>query len=433
MMQRDVVMRVGIQAAGLALASLAVLAVSVSRAAGDTGAGADDPALTAFTAVCEHGIAQCSCEECRYEIGLVKVAADLLEGSDAGPGLIDVVEAGHKPIELVLDVTGEIQLNAVTEVHVSPRIPGVVREVMVDIGTAVEQGDVLFTIESTELGRAIGEYRKNLAMADISRRNYLREKALFEQSIGSEVDMLDAQMKLEQYQADLEAAEHELHVMGLSESDVEALRTGNHAAQTGRLPYRAPRAGRVIQKHITVGELAEPGEDVMLLADLSTVWAWLDIYEQDLGALQQSARRGDLPVAVYTGAYPDREFTGRLDLVGATMDEQTRTVKSRAILDNPGELLRPGMFCRARIGLRESDTALQIPRDALLSDEGQTFVFKRLREDYYIRQPVKAGREFAGTVEVCAGLTAGDWVVSRGAFLLKSDILREKMGAGCAD
>ena len=76
---------------------------------------------------------------------------------------------------------------------------------------------------------------------------------------------------------------------------------------------------------------------------------------------------------------------------------------------------------------------LGIPPQALLEDEGANFVFKHWQDDYYVRRAVKVGRVFEELVEVLEGIEPGDTIVTEGAFLLKSDILREKMGAGCAD
>ena len=119
--------------------------------------------------------------------------------------------------------------------------------------------------------------------------------------------------------------------------------------------------------------------------------------------------------------------------MGATMEERTRTVKVRATVENADRLLRPGMFCEIRMGIGAGKEALVIPKVALLSDEGRDFVFTHWKEDYYVRRPVKKGRELPNRVEIIEGLEPGDRIVAEGAFLLKSDILREKMGAGCAD
>ncbi len=396
-------------------------------------AHAEVSAENLFTVQCEHEIPQYTCDECRYEKGMVKVADDLIRHPGASTGLVEIVEAKQRQAEAILDVTGEIQLNATRKVQVSPRISGVVREVRVDIGAAVKKGDVLFEIESAELGRAIGDYKKGFAMTALSKTNLDREEKLFAQKVGSEVDLIEVRILYEQYRADMESAEHQLHVMGLDEDDVKAIHSDRHVGTIGRLPYRAPMDGRIVEKHLTLGEMAEPGRDVMLVADLSSVWVWLDIYEQDLGAVLARFKTGEATVAVTTRAYPGKEFPGRIDVIGSAMNEKTRTVKARAVLDNPDEMLKPGMFCHARIALSDGEETLAVPKEALLTDEGQSFVFRHAREQYYVRQSVKTGRRFTRFVEILDGLAEGDRLVGRGAFMLKSDVLREKMGAGCAD
>jgi cobalt-zinc-cadmium efflux system membrane fusion protein len=138
-------------------------------------------------------------------------------------------------------------------------------------------------------------------------------------------------------------------------------------------------------------------------------------------------------VNVLVRAFPEQPFEGKIDYVGATMEERTRTVKVRATVENTDRLLRPGMFSEIRMGVGIREEALAIPEGALLSDEGRDFVFRHWKEEYYVRRPVKRGREFPDRVEITGGLEPGDRIVTDGAFLLKSDILREKMGAGCAD
>jgi cobalt-zinc-cadmium efflux system membrane fusion protein len=159
------------------------------------------------------------------------------------------------------------------------------------------------------------------------------------------------------------------------------------------------------------------------------------VHSRDLGKLLAAEKHGSVAVEIVVDAFPGRQFKGVLDYVGATMSEQTRTVKVRATIDNSGLELRPGMFCKATIslGVGQAEDVLAVPRSALFSDEGKFFVFKHWKEDFYVRQDVNRGREFSGMVEIIDGLQGGETVVAEGAFLLKSDVLRAKMGAGCAD
>ena len=171
----------------------------------------------------------------------------------------------------------------------------------------------------------------------------------------------------------------------------------------------------------------------MLLANLDSLWAWIDVYEQDLAQLGRAAAKQAVPVDVRVRAFPDRSFQGVIDYIGATMDEKTRTVKVRANVNNPDRLLRPGMFCRGAIAIGDGEQVLTVSKTAVLSDEGKDFVFQHWKDDYFVQRIVHVGRTFPDYVEILEGVEPGDSVITEGAFLLKSDVLREKMGAGCAD
>ena len=386
-----------------------------------------------LAARCEHEVQTYQCAECRYEVGVVKVAEALTK---APPGkkdpLIRTVEVSMGEIAATVDLTGDVQLNKNTAAHISPRISGIIQAVKADIGADVKKGDVLFEIDSVALGQAVSAHGKSRAMAALAKRSFEREKALFERKVASERAMIEAQMTYEEHQAELAAAEQTLRVLGVAPEAITTPQGASARSRIGRLAVRAPFDGTIIEKHATIGELAEPGRDVFLLADLGSVWVWANVYGHDLGPLLDRRRRGPIPVSISVHAHPDRVFKGMLDYIGATMDESTRTVKVRVSADNTERLLRPGMFCEIRVPLADGEQALLIPKAALLSDEGRDFVFRQLKADYYVRRAVKKGRETDGHVEILEGLKPGEVIVTGGAFLLKSDVLRAKMGAGCA-
>jgi cobalt-zinc-cadmium efflux system membrane fusion protein len=384
---------------------------------------------------CEHGIPTYECDECRYEVGVVKVAPSVLKiPAKPDHGLIGTGVVELRTVASGLNVTGEISLNENAAVHISPRVPGIIESVPVDIGGRVRQGDVLLRIVSAELGRTLADYERSRAQTELARQNFERERGLFEQKIASEQDMITARMAFEEYKTELQAAERALRVLGLTDAELRDLGDGATISPgIGSLSIRAPQDGVVIQKHAVVGELVEPGHDVMLLADLGTVWVWADVYERDLPLLLDASAAGAPPARVRVRAFPDETFEAVVDYVGATMEERTRTIKVRATVQNHEGRLRPGMFCEVRIAIGGGQERLVVPRAALLSDEGRDFVFTHWKEDYYLQRAVRKGDEFDDQVEILAGLEPGQTIVTEGAFLLKSDVLREKMGAGCAD
>ncbi len=132
-------------------------------------------------------------------------------------------------------------------------------------------------------------------------------------------------------------------------------------------------------------------------------------------------------------AYPGEEIPGNVDFISPAMSRGSRTVRLRVAVPNRAGRLLAGMFARVKIFLPAGELALVVPRQAVLEDEGRSFVFVPLSDDYFVRRPVQLGRAFAGLVELRQGPPKGSAVVTEGAFLMKSDVLRSKMGAGCAD
>lgn len=393
-------------------------------------ASVDERAL----APCEHAVPIYRCDECRYEAGLVKLADGIVKQGD-GRGLVRTGIVERTRVSAYLPLTGEVSLNESATAHISPRIAGIIDGVAADVGMRVNAGEALLTLSSVELGRALADYERNRALAELSEKVLRRESRLREQSVGSEQDVIDAQMAFEQHRAELRASEQTLHVLGLTEEDLAALQDPPHGAGAGRLQVRAPFAGTIIDRHAVAGELAEPGSDVFVLSDLSTLWVWADVHSRDLADVLAAEACGPVAAEVAVAAFPDCRFEGTLDYIGATMNEETRTVKVRATVKNADGRLRPGMFCDVTLALGgdREDNALAVPSTAVFTDDGASFVFTHWKEGIFARRDVRTGRPFMGMVEILDGLQAGDVIASEGGFLLKSDILREKMGAGCAD
>lgn len=406
----------------------------------EDGCGATSPVAAASSievralVKCEHEIPIYQCDECRYEAGVVKLDSSLMKQRDGG-GLVQTQSVVRAKVAEVLATTGEVALNENATVHISPRISGIIETVSTDIGKRVKAGDPLLTLASVELGKALSDYERNRTLSDLSEKVFARETRLKEQKVGSEQDMINAQMAFEQHRTDLKASAQMLHVLGFTDEDLAKMRDLAQGVGKGVLTVRAPAAGTIIEKHAVAGEVAEPGKDLMLLTDLTSVWVWANVHSGDLAPLLAAEKRGAVAVEIKVASFPDQPFKGVLDYVGATMNEQTRTVRVRATIENADLLLRPGMFCDAAfsLGTDKAEEVLAVPRGAVFEDEGVSFVFKHWKDDFFARQDIRKGREFFGLVEILEGLQAGETVVTDGGFLLKSDVLREKMGAGCAD
>ncbi len=383
---------------------------------------------------CECNIKQYLCDECRYELGIVKAEKSLFEPDPkTGKSFLSKIKTDKRKFYTLLSATGEIRLNENRTSHVSPRVPGIIKSSEVETGTKVKEGDVLFTIDSVEVGGAVNGYLNYKSILVLEAHNLKRIKALYEKRIVSEKDFIEASIKYEETLTALRTAKNRMEIYGLIAKDIDAINPESDGHIISKLPIRAPINGTVIARHAVNGEYWDTDSeiDIMTVSDLDTLWVLADIYESDLKALLD-ANSEKAECEMETLSFKGKIFRGMIENIGTTIDETTHTVKVRIALSNPDGILRPGMFCSVKIPSNPSEM-VAVPESAVLSDEGKSFVFVEIIEDFYVRKPVVTGRKYGGYVEILEGLADGEQVVSTGSFLLKSDVLKEKMGAGCAE
>jgi cobalt-zinc-cadmium efflux system membrane fusion protein len=383
---------------------------------------------------CEHKIKQYLCDECRYELGIVKAGKSLFTpDTKTGKSLLSKIKTGKRKFYTLISATGEIRLNENRTSHVSPRVPGIIKSSAADLGTKVKEGDILFTIDSVEVGGAVNGYLNYKSIIVFEARNLERIKALYEKKIVAEKDFIEASIKYEETLTALRTAKNRMEIYGLTAKDVDSINPESDGGMLSRLPVRAPINGTVIEKHAVNGEYWDPENniDIMTVSDLDNLWVLADVYESDLKSLFD-ANSEKAECEIETLAFKGKIFRGTIENIGLIIDETTRTVKVRIALKNPDGILRPNMFCSVKIPSSLSEMTA-VPEDAVLADEGKSFVFVEIMEDFYARKPVRTGRQYGGYAEILEGLADGEQVVSVGSFLLKSDVLKAKMGAGCAD
>jgi cobalt-zinc-cadmium efflux system membrane fusion protein len=418
-----------------------LLPTGVSHGAEDTHEGdghgpeksdLDRPVEEMWKKKCEHNVLQYACEECRYELGTVKLVPDLL-AAKGKPGIVATGKAGNRKVAESRTFTGEVKLSEGKTVHVAAPLPGVVRNVFVDIGATVAEGAPLFEIDSHDVAESKGDYLKKVSVRDLARTSAEREATLFARKISAHFEVQEAQARLAAAEIEVVNARSRLLRLGVPPAEIEALDPKSPETMSGYLTVRTPRGGIVLERHAGKGERVEPGKDLILVSDLSEVWVWADLRENDVPYVFGKINGGvrfDAEVRSPAGGKP---YRGTLDVLSGTMNEQTRTVKARVVVPNPDGHLRPGMFVNIRVFLPGGGNVIAVPKAAVLSDEGRTFVFVHKEDDYWIRRPVTLGKRLGDMVEIRSGLAAGQRIVTDGSFLLKSDVLRRKMGAGCAD
>ncbi|MBW1788659.1 MAG: efflux RND transporter periplasmic adaptor subunit, partial [Deltaproteobacteria bacterium] len=286
----------------------------------------------------------------------------------------------------------------------------------------VKAGEVMAVTDSRELADAKGGYlaaRERLALAN---SKFKREEGLWKKKISSEQEYLDARQAMVETRIEIRSAEQKLHALGFSERYVRNLPNQPDVELT-RYKILAPIDGTVIAKHITLGEALKEDAEIFVVADLSSVWADLRVYQKDLAKI----RKGQKAVITVQN-YPEG-IRGEIFYVGPLVGESTRTGLARVELPNPEGRLRPGSFITAKVAVDIVKDSLIVPKSALLNVHGETSVFVQTDEGFEPR-PVQLGKANETDVEITGGLDFGDQYVAKGGFTLKAQLSKGAFGDG---
>jgi cobalt-zinc-cadmium efflux system membrane fusion protein len=182
-------------------------------------------------------------------------------------------------------------------------------------------------------------------------------------------------------------------------------------------------SGTVISKHITLGEAVSRERDTFVIADLTTVWVDVTLYQRDLDRV-----RNGQTATIYVGHGRSKD-SGAISYITPVVDEATRTATARIVLANEHGRWRPGMFVTAEILIERADVDIAIPKTALQMLDEHPVVFVESDEGFEARE-VTLGREGSQLVEVLSGLAPGERYVSKGGFTLKAELGKEAFGGG---
>jgi cobalt-zinc-cadmium efflux system membrane fusion protein len=321
-----------------------------------------------------------------------------------------------------IELPGEIVLNSDRIAHVVPRVAGIVKEVRATVGDRIKEGQLLAVLESRELADAKASYLAAVEREKLAQANFKREERLWEKKVTSEQDYLDTRQALAEARIAKNSTEQQLHALGFSDDDLKELPEHPDASYT-RFEVRAPLEGTIIEKHMTLGENVGADADVFTIADLSTVWVNLNIYQKDLVSIHKGQT-----VEIEIG-YGIPSVEGKIAWVGPQVDEGTRTAKARIELPNLDGSLRPGLFVTAKVAVSNSPAGLVVPKSALQTFEGKTVVFVQTDEGFEPR-PVDLGRQNGTTVEILSGLAVGQTYAAEGSFTLKAQLSKGAFGDG---
>jgi Cu(I)/Ag(I) efflux system membrane fusion protein/cobalt-zinc-cadmium efflux system membrane fusion protein len=307
-----------------------------------------------------------------------------------------VVEKG--PIPIVIRTIGTLDYNQKNIVSVNTKFEGWIEKANVNyLGESVHRGEVLFEIYSPQLVTTQQEYLAALDYVEKLSANGAKDAVARARSL-------------------LEATHERLHYWDITDEQIAELKSNKRPART--LKILSPASGIVIEK---MGDSLEgmkltPGMNVFKIADLSNIWAEIEVFESQI----QHLRLGQT-ASITLDAFPGRRWTGKIIYLDPTLDEQTRTLKAHVEILNPDRKLRPEMYANVEIRVQAVSGVVKVPDEAILHSGERSVLIVEKQKGYFEPREVTLGVSGEGYSQVIHGLNEGETIVLSSQFLIDSE------------
>ena len=336
------------------------------------------------------------------------------------PNLIRVEKPERFPLVVATarSEVSELVANGSVAPDVSRTVPvnalsaGRVLEVRARLGDDVQQGQLLLTLNSSDMSQAFSDYKKFQSDEALAKSQFERAQLLFSHGAVAQKDLDIAEQTYAKTKVDTQAAADRIHILG-----------GDPQRPSSVIEARAPISGTIIEQNVTPAagvKSLDNSPNLFTIADLSQVWVVCDVYENDLAQVHVGDR-----AQVELNAYPGRRFAGRIANIGKLLDPNTRAAKVRIELANAEGLFRFNMFATVHFQSQSSQMRTVIPASAVLRLQDRDWVFVKADGNQFRRLEIHAGPlNGDGTEQVLSGLRAGDQV-ARDALLFDREAHKE--------
>jgi cobalt-zinc-cadmium efflux system membrane fusion protein len=297
--------------------------------------------------------------------------------------------------------TGKVTFNEENNVKVYPMVSGNVEDVKVMLGDYVKAGQVLAVIKSTEMAGYNNDLVNAKTNLKLAKKNLDVQRDLFKSGLSSQIDILNAETNYEQANAQLNKVNQILKI--------------NKSNSQGDYVVRAPINGFIVEKFITnnTNIRADNGTNIFTISDLQNVWVIANVYESNIHLVHQ----GDI-VSVNTLAYPDANFSGKVDKIMNVLDPSNKVMKVRITLSNKDYLLKPEMFANVTVTNKENKKALSVPSSAIVFDNSQYYVLRYNSKNDVIISPVIVSNVLGDKTFIKSGVNEGDKVISSQVIMI---------------
>jgi cobalt-zinc-cadmium efflux system membrane fusion protein len=350
---------------------------------------------------------------------------------------ISVASAALRNLEGTLFATGTVSEDPGLVAHIRPLARGLIEKSYVQLGDRVSAGDPLVEYDNIELGLAIGEYLTAQAelqrsLTDLEVKKTILERGKEMLGVGAiarttydlrEAEYKDAEARTAGSRAAVEKIEEQIHRFGWTDRDLANLAAKQSTGHTiTHSILKAPFSGIITAFHASIGEAVEPTTELLAITDMSSLWVLADVFEKDLSHVKTGKA-----VQVRVTSYPGRAFHGKITYVADTIEPKTRTAKVRCVVENNNGLLKLEMFAAIEIPVDRTNSVLAVPDSSIQQIEGKPVVFVQKSETEFLKREVQTGIASGGFTEIRSGLTAGELLVSKGSFVVKTEFLRNQI------
>lgn len=318
-----------------------------------------------------------------------------------------------------LEISGRIEANDRSVTRIGAAVTGRVTEVLAEVGDRVQRGQALARVASSELTTAQMGFLKAHSAASQAERAVDRARQLIQADVIGSAELQRRESELAVARAELRAAGDQLRLMGLPSEAIDRLKDQGTLHPVAAVS--ATLAGVVIERKISNGQVAQPGDHLFTVADLDTVWV--------VGALpEQTARsvQAGQTVVIEVPALGKRSLTGKIVYVGDTVSPETRSVTIRTQVDNPQRDLKPQMLATMRVR-GGTQSMLAVPTQAVVRENDRDHVFVRTADQRFRLTPVELGPAQDDMRPVLKGLSEGTEVVTEGAFHMNNERKRAEL------
>ena len=343
---------------------------------------------------------------------LVVIKPDMAKNFETAPLQLSAIAT-------VQEVAGRIDANERLVTRIGAAVTGRVTEVLVEVGDRVKSGQTLARVASPELTAAQLAYLRASSAASLAERAVERARQLIQADVIGSAELQKREAELAISRAEERAVADQLRLLGIPADTMAKLRNQGSLAPNANVT--ATLSGVVIERKVSQGQVAQPGEQMFTVADLSNVWV--------TGALPEQAARTVLlgqQVEVTVPALGDQKLNGKVVFISDTVSPDTRAVTIRTQVDNSQGQLKPQMLATLRIK-GAATQQLTVPTAAVVRENDKDHIFVKTAENRYRLTPVELGIAIDGMRPLLKGPASGAMVVTSGAFHLNNERKRAEL------